>query len=336
MDERIRVTQRNAEAILELAPSSNRSIARAAFELGYAVYVYKHIPMIQICHKRQCYRFYHMQNPINSYMSSRIANNKFLTHLILSEANVPVPEHIRVLKKDFENGDVDFSDLHYPVVVKPLKDSEGGIGVRTNIQNERTMIKALRTGFKKRKKMLVEEFYTGLKEYRVMVLDGKVIAVTYRIPAYVIGDGKHNIRDLIVAKNIERKAVTDIDLHPIPVDTELKKKLKRQRYTLRSVPKKRKMVSLRNVCNAGVGGEIHDATDDICPENKKLAVKATKAMGLRLAGIDLMCEDIRKPLSKNQGGIIEVNQHPGTSGHHFPQFGKPRDVSTKIVKALFR
>lgn len=336
MVDKILVTKRNSDEVLHKLFPLNRLLATASYELGYKVQVYDGINMFRVTHKGKSYDIPNITTPINTYSASAVADNKFATNTILHHAGISVPKSIKVTKKNFQIGDYDLNKLKFPVVVKPLAGTLKGAGVVTNIATKKEVVAYLKKGFRKYKSMLVEEFYGGLKDFRVLVVDDKVVGVLDRIPAYVTADGKSTINQLINDKNTGRRKSKEIKLGEIKVDSELLNTLKRQRLTLKSKPKKGKYIQLKNVCNLGAGGEVHDMTDKICAENKRLAVRTAKALGLRLAGIDFLCKNIARPLEKTGGIIIELNQHPDITMHHYPQKGSPRDVSREIMKATFK
>lgn len=331
-----RVTKSNAREILVGLSPLCRLLATAAFELGYQVDVYKNTNLFRVAHQGKFYLVSSAYTPLNVYSSAQITDNKYFTNAILKEAGIPVPPNVPVRRAEFKRKEWSLGRLSAPWVVKPLKGTLKGNGVVTDIIRYKDLRRYLRRGLNKYPSMLIEKYYSGLQDYRVLVLDHKIIGVLHRIPAYVIGDGRSSIRQLILAKNKQRQQSKVIKLGPIKVDSELRNKLKHQHLSLHSVPKLNKRVQLKNVCNFGAGGEVHDVTRQICRENANLAVKATKALDLRLAGIDFLCTDISKPLRRTGGVIIELNQHPDIAMHHFPQLGQPRCVAREIVQAFFQ
>lgn len=332
----IRITQNNQESLFANLRPLSRLLAIEAFALGYKVDIYEDLNIFRISHGRQSRLVRGALTELNTYVGADIADHKFRANAILSEAGFPVPKNERISKGAFKRGDWNIDLLDAPYVVKPTFGTLKGIGVVTNIHRKKDVIKYLKQGFKKHSSMLVEEFHDNLKDYRVLVLDNRVIGVLDRIPAYILGDGVHTIGTLIRQKNEVRKESEDIKLGPISIDAELRNKLKSQRLTMRSVPAPGRQVMLKNVCNFGAGGEVHDMTDKISKANVDLAVKITKELGLRLAGLDFLCKDISKSLKRTGGVVLELNQHPDFAMHHFPQEGKSRNVSRQIVRAMFK
>lgn len=332
----IRVTLQTADEHFSSLPALTRLLAGAALGLGYTVKAYPGKRLFSATHNRKTHHFTLMRTPLNSYAAASIADNKHYTNLVLYSKGVPVPYSEKRYRHEYKERGFDFSNFHFPVVVKPASGTIRGEFVKVDVKTERHAHKLLKTGFQKYVKMLVEEYYEGLNDYRLLVLDNRVIAATYRVPAHVIGDGRSSVRWLMHQKNEQRAAVKAAEHSLITYDAEMKKLLRSQRLNMSSVPSKGRYVQLKKVPNLGAGGEAHDVTDIVHPDNIKLAIKATKALGLRLAGLDFLCDDISKPIEKTNGVILEVNQHPGIIAHHFPHKGEPRDVATQIMKAVFK
>lgn len=331
------VTKKNFEEVKGQFNPISGLYLEAAYSLGAKVVAYPHINTFKIQKDAKWYFFQGAATPLDQYSHGKIADDKYRTNLLLAEAGVPVSQSVVIRKQDFEDNNWDVSSLRFPVVAKPLAGTVKGNGVITNIKTKKELERILADKFQRRKRVLVEEFQEDLIDYRVLALDGKVIGVLERKAAYVIGDGAHTIRELIGLKNRERKAFPHAKLGKIAVNgKELLRKLASQRLSLDSIPKKNAYVRLKNVCNLGAGGEVVDVTDAICKENKDIARKAAKALNLRLAGFDFLCNDIGKPIDKTGGVVIEVNQHPDIAMHHFPQAGKSRNVTKKIIKAFYK
>ncbi|HBT49583.1 MAG TPA: cyanophycin synthetase [Caldanaerobacter subterraneus] len=262
-----------------------------------------------------------------------IASDKILTKKILKDHGLPVPE-----------GDVAYNEeeaisiaeeLGYPVVIKPYNGNQGK-GVHLNISSREEVVIAYRNAKNYSDLVMVEKQIRG-RHYRVLVVGEKVVAVAERIPAHVIGDGVHTVKELIEIenKNPLRGNGHEKPLTKITVDAVSKMVLQKQGLTLDDVPRKGRKVFLRESANLSTGGIAIDRTDEIHPHNIEIAVRAAKAIGLDIAGIDITMEDIRKPLSATNGAIIEINASPGIRMHHYPSKGKPRNVAKAIVDMLF-
>ncbi len=215
--------------------------------------------------------------------------------------------------------------LGFPVVVKPNSGSQGS-GVAL-VYNKREFYRSMRRIFKEDRVALVQKPVFG-KDYRVVVLDKKVISAYERIPLNVLGDGKSNILALLKKKEREFLAAsrdTRIKLD----DPRLKAKLLRQKLSLYSIPEKRERVFLLDNANLSTGGDSLDVTEKIHPEFRKIAVNLTREMGLRLCGVDLMIQgDIgREP---DIFWVLEINAAPGLD--HYAQIGRKQE---RIVENLY-
>lgn len=215
--------------------------------------------------------------------------------------------------------------LGFPVIVKPNSGSQGS-GV-TLAYNKAELLSALRVVFKSEKVLLIQPFVVGT-DYRVVVLDNKVISAYQRIPLNVIGDGKSTIKQLLEKKQkkfIATSRDTKIDFD----DIRIKNKLKHQKLTFDSIPEKKRLVYLLDNANLSTGGDSIDVTKTIHPKFKKLAVNLTRDMNLRLCGVDLIVDgDISdKP---RDYWILEINASPGLD--HYAKLGTEQ---AEIVKGLY-
>ena len=215
--------------------------------------------------------------------------------------------------------------IGFPVIVKPNGLSQGS-GVE-KIYTRRDFFRAVKAICKKDKVFLVQREAKG-RDYRIVVLDNEIISAYERIPLNVIGDGKRTIAQLLKKKQREFIAAnrdTRIKLG----DPRIRNKLKAQKLSLRSVLKKDQQIFLLDNANLSTGGDAVDVTKNLHPDFKKLAVKLTKDMGLRLCGVDIMVDgSIIEPSKKYW--ILEVNAAPGLD--HYVKTGKAQQ---KIVEEMY-
>ena len=216
--------------------------------------------------------------------------------------------------------------IGFPVVVKPNSGSQGAHVAL--VANKQEFYPALRRIFKSDRIALVQQCVHG-KDYRVVVLDKKIVSAYERIPLNIIGNGTSTITQLLAAKQKSfrvSKRDTLINLK----DPRIANKLKQQKLTLHSIIPKNERVFLLDNANLSSGGDSIDVTSTIHPDFKKLAIKLTADMGLRLCGVDLMIDgDIsEKPKAY---WIIEINSAPGLD--HYVTIGS---VQQKIVEDLYR
>lgn len=229
-------------------------------------------------------------------------------------------------------------NIGYPVVLKPQYGNKGK-GVILNIKNEKELLNAYSNLIKKYKDIMIEKYHKG-RDYRVCMVNYEVVAVSLRIPPFVVGNGKDTIKQLIdeLNSNPERGNDHENNLTKIKIDNEVINYIKEQGASLNKVLEKNKKIILRKNANISTGGEAIDCTDIICEENIKLCIRAAKALKLDICGIDICTDDISKPIIDNEdinGIIMEINAAPGLRMHLNPSKGKPRDIGKHIVNMLY-
>lgn len=272
-----------------------------------------------------------------SVIADHIVRNKALTKDFLKKKNLMSTEGKLFLCKDVDGIEEFVRKIGYPIVLKKYNGAHGN-SVFLHIDNFKDCLDILRKYFRKEKYILIEKEFKG-KEFRFIATGKKVLAVAYREPANVVGDGKHTIKELIMLKNRDpRRGVNHSrPLVKIKTDNYVIEKLKSQKLDLSSVVADGRKIYLRNVSNISAGGDSIDVTDNIHPQFKKIAIKAVNAIpGLSYAGIDIIIkEDISKDPGKDGYAILEINSSPGIFIHHFPYEGIARSVAGEIVNQLF-
>lgn len=268
-----------------------------------------------------------------SCISADISSNKQLAKSILSEHHIPVP-YGKVVYSEI-SAVIAANQLGMPVVLKPF-DGNQGKGVYLNLNCESDIKHAYKEASKYSNGIIVEKYITG-RDYRILVVGDKVSAVAERLPAMVIGDGHHTVKELVEMVNMSEnrgenheKPLTKIKLDSVSQDI-----LGESGLTVDSIPDEGQTVKLRTNGNLSTGGTAIDCTDIIHPENAELAVLAANAIGIDIAGIDIITDDISKSIIETGGAIVEVNTAPGIRMHIYPSEGKPRDVAVDIVDHLF-
>jgi cyanophycin synthetase len=268
-----------------------------------------------------------------SCISADISCNKNLTKSILYEHNIPVPHGKIAFSK--ESALIAANAIGYPVVIKPCNGNQGK-GVQLDLQDEEDIKKSFAVASKFSSGVIVESYIKG-NDYRILVIGGQVKAVSHRLPATITGDGVHTIQELvdIINQDPKRGENHEKPLTKIKLDTITSTILKRKSLTFDSVLKKDETISLRENGNISTGGIAIDCTDIIHPDNAELAIKAAEAIGIDIAGIDMITEDISKSILTSDGAIIEVNSAPGIRMHLYPSQGTPRNVAKDIIELLF-
>jgi cyanophycin synthetase len=272
---------------------------------------------------------------VESHLATEIALNKDLTYRLVQNAGLPVPRSIKV--KDEESAVAAAREVGYPVVLKPL-DGNHGRGVGVNLQNEAAVRAHYPTAFGETHTgtVLVEKFIPG-NTYRVLVVGGQAVAVTEEVPAHVVGDGSHTLRQLISLTNADprRGHGSENLLVRIRLDETAIAMAKEQGYGPDDIPPVGRHVQLVRTAHISLGGISIDRTDDIHPYNAMIAEQAAQVIGLQVAGIDLIAQDISRSVRETGGAICEVNAGPGLGLHIEPVEGKPRDVARPVVDLLF-
>lgn len=222
--------------------------------------------------------------------------------------------------------------LGFPVMVKPNSGSQGA-GV-AKVYNKKELYQAMRFIFSRDKVGLVQKFIPG-NDYRIVVLDQKVISAYQRTPLNLVGDGRSTVRQLLQKK--QQAFVADSrDTQLNPKDFRILLKLKRQGLFMNSVLKPGGQIMLLDNANLSTGGDAHDVTKDIHPAFKKLAVRLTRDMGLKFCGVDLLIEGSITD-ARAKYWILETNAAPGLD--HYVRSGKKQqkiveDMYTKVLKAM--
>ena len=217
------------------------------------------------------------------------------------------------------------------VVIKP-KDTNFGNGVVIGISGRDQIEAAYRHAATLGSGVIVEQLAAGL-EHRLLVVGGKYIAATRGNPAQVIGDGKQSIRELIESQlNSDPRRGTDLScpLAKVEIDRNVELALANEGFRPESVPAKGQTVVVQRNGNLSI-----DVTDEVHPAVQRQAEMAAIVIGLDVAGIDVIAEDIGRPLEEQGGVIIEVNSGPGLHTHIAPEMGTPCRVGEAIVGTLF-
>lgn len=268
-----------------------------------------------------------------SAIAEGIASDKDMTKSLLSSCGVPVPEG--AIARSADDAWDEAQDIGLPVVVKPV-DANHGRGVSLNLMTE-AEVKAAYTIASEEgesRSVLVERYVTG-NEHRLLVVGRKVVAAARGESVWVTGDGRQSVAALCDTQiNIDprRGESEEFPLSPVkPRESEENQlQLQRQGLTPDSIPAEGQKVLIQ------VNGNVaDDVTDLVHPDVAHAAALAARIVGLDIAGIDLVCEDISRPLAEQRGAIIEVNASPGLLAHMKPASGTPRNVGKDIVDHLF-
>jgi cyanophycin synthetase len=279
-----------------------------------------------------------IQATVTSETSSigvELACDKEDTKYLLEQAEVEVPRgDIIRRERSLEEA---CRYVGYPLVIKPV-DGNHGRGITVDIQNYEDALKAFNNAKESSRSgaIIVEKFITG-EDYRLLVINNKLVAGAKRTPAHVIGNGKSTVQELIdeVNKDPRRGYGHENVLTQITVNELTKNIIKDAGYTLESVIPEGERLILKDTANLSTGGTAEDVTDIIHPANVSMAERISKIIDLDICGIDIMTTDISKPLSETGGAVLEVNAGPGFRMHLAPTSGLPRNVAAPVIDKLF-
>jgi cyanophycin synthetase len=270
----------------------------------------------------------------SNVLAVELAGNKESTKKILAHMGIPVPLGKTIYS--FRELEDTISCLGgYPIVIKPL-DGNHGRGITIDIQSWEHAQIAYDRAREVSSGVIVEHFYQG-RDHRILVVDGKVVAVAERVPAHVIGNGIDTIAALVDRENTDPRRGEGHDniLTQIQLDEATTEMLVAQGLTLTTILPPAQICYLRATANLSTGGIAIDRTDEIHPDNVWLAERVSRIIGLDVAGIDVITTDITKPLHEADGTIVEVNAAPGLRMHLAPSEGVGRNVAAPILQMLF-
>ncbi|PCI04270.1 MAG: cyanophycin synthetase [Hyphomicrobiales bacterium] len=318
----------------EFGPSTG-SLVKAAEERDIPWLRLNKYSLVQFGHGKYQQRIQATITSETRHISVELSCDKEDTHNLLNDLGLPVPqqrmvysarEAVRAARR-----------IGYPVVIKPLDANHGrGVSINLNEDNQVETAFAEAREFGTSRAILVESFVTGF-DHRMLVVNNELVALAKRVPGHVKGDGKNTIEQLIEIINADprrgighEKVLTNLEL-----DKQAERLMKAADVTKDSVLPDGEILYLRETANLSTGGTAIDMTDVVHPDNREMAERAIKAIGLDVGGVDFLIDDITKSYKDIGGAIVEVNAAPGFRMHVAPSEGEPRDVSGKVIDMLF-
>jgi len=326
-DQFIRFAQRRA-----LGPSTH-SLVRAAEARGIPWLRLNDQSLVQLGHGKYQQRIQATVTGRTPHISVELASDKEETNKILAGLGLPVPKQELVQS---ETQAVRAAQrIGFPVVTKPYNGNHGrGISIRLGSDAE--VAHGFTVAREHSRSVVVESFLEG-DDHRLLVVNGELVAATRRTPGHVIGDGAHTVTQLIEILNQDprrgvghEKVLTRLEL-----DAQAQKMLQKAGLTADSVPEQGQVVYLRSTANLSTGGTATDVTDVIHPDNREMAERAVRAIGLDVGGVDFLSKNITESYRAIGGGICEVNAAPGFRMHVAPSEGTARDVAAPVIDMLF-
>ena len=305
-----------------------RSIIKAAAD--------RHIPflrlnagsLVQLGYCSAQRRIWAAETDGTSAVAESIAQDKQLTRQLLEAVGVPVPTGRAVTSRDdaWEAA----QEIGLPIVVKP-QDGNYGRGVSIDLEDEASVRAAYDFAEREGSGVVAERMIRGF-QHRVLVVKGKVVAACRGDAEHVVGDGVHSIAELVEEANRQplRGSGQECPLSTLVLDDIALGLLNRQGFTPASVPPLGQQIVIHHN-----GDMTDDVTDEVHPDVAADCILAARAVGLNIAGLDLIANRIDQPLMAQGGAILEVNASPGLLMHLRPLNGKPRPVGTAIVSSLF-
>ena len=289
--------------------------------------------LVQLGYGKNQVRFRATMTEKTSCIAVDIASNKEETKRLLQEQAIPVAKGITI--SSTEGVDEAIRRVGFPLVFKPL-DGNHGRGISINIKNREDAVEAYEFAAKISRKVIVERYVTGY-DFRVLVIDNKMVAAALRDPAHVKGDGTSTVQQLIDIENTDPRRGYGHEnvLTLITVDRDTLDLLEKKGYTLDTVPAAGEKVFVKSTANLSTGGTSVDVTDHVHPQNIFICERISKIIGLDICGIDIMAENLTEPLTENGGVVLEVNAAPGFRMHIAPSEGLPRNVAGHVIDMLY-
>jgi cyanophycin synthetase len=323
----IRYAQRRA-----LGPST-ASLVRAAEERGIPWLRLNQQSLVQLGHGKYQQRIQATITGRTPHIAVELASDKEETNKILGSLGLPVPRQQLVASQTDALKAARL--LAGPVVLKPYNGNHGR-GITINVTADDDIRAGFQAAQEHSQSVIVETFQVG-DDHRLLVVNGELIAATKRTPGHVVGDGKSTVTQLIdVVNGDPRRGVGhEKVLTRIELDREANMMLERVGHAADSVPAAGDVVYLRSTANLSTGGTASDVTDIIHPDNRDMAVRAVRAIGLDVGGVDFITPNIAESYKSIGGAICEVNAAPGFRMHIAPSEGTPRDAAAPVIEMLF-
>jgi cyanophycin synthetase len=312
---------------------STGSLVQAAEERGVPWIRLNRQSLVQFGHGKYQRRIQATTTSDTSNIAVELASDKEETNSILRDLGLPVPK--QRLVRSARDAKRAVERIGFPVVLKPLAGNHGR-GVSINLKTPEEVEVAFDKAREHGRNVIVESFLEG-HDHRILVVNGELVAASKRVPGHIVGDGKHTIEQLvdIVNEDPRRGVGHEKVLTRLELDHQADRLLTKLGYDRNTVPAEGETVYLRSTANLSTGGTAIDVTDTIHPDNREMAVRTIKAIGLDIGGVDFLTKDITESYREAGGGICEVNAGPGFRMHLAPSEGTPRDVAGPVLDMLF-
>lgn len=262
-----------------------------------------------------------------SYLGMKLAVDKSRINRLLKKEGIPTTEQIVIRSSEDLKGAL---EKFGKIILKPSASSAGK-GVFSNISSLEDALTVWQELQKKFTLIVAERIVSG-KEYRVLAINGKVFAIAEYIPPFIVGDGTATIGELIKKDNAVRSTHDDTK---IKINEALTLSLADMGLDLNSIPHSLQKIILHKAAPISNGGYAVDVTEKIHPQNTALVEKIMGLVGLDIAGVDIITEDISIPINDGPGAVIEVNGGPDLDIHFNVREGLSRNGAEAVLKDYF-
>ena len=318
---------------VDLLGPSTSSIVEEANRRGIPTLRLNDSSLVQIGYGSKQRRIQATMTDRTSALAVEIADEKFRTKKLLSQAGIPTPPG--GIAESLSDAIRLAEDIGYPVAVKPEVGNHGR-GITACVSNTGELEAAYASALGTYESVIVEKSLTGL-DFRVLVINGNLAAAALREPAFVVGDGTSSVRQLIdeVNRDPRRGVGHERVLTAITVDHMTERLLTFQGYEIDDVLAANEKLHLKSTANLSTGGTARDVTDEVHQDVRLMCERIARIVGMDCMGIDIVAPSLDRALPSGSAGIVEVNAAPGFRMHLDPTVGKARNVASLFVDMLF-
>jgi cyanophycin synthetase len=299
--------------------------------------------VLQLRKGDEVYNIWQSGTDLDGLGSLHVSGDKAYCYSMFEKIGIPTPKHAIFKSGDYKSA-IDFKNrMKSPIVIKPARDTGDSKGVFIKPETFREIFRAVNIAGAYGREILVEKYFEGTN-YRLLFCKGRFLGASARVPASIVCDGFHSIKEMIVLANKGRLQIGDIFgyealerpiLYEIRITRQLKKVIRKQGLRLSSIVGNGRVVQLHDTCHWLYGGQYLDVTDEISPVLVDVCRKGAEAIGIKLAGVDMIAQDIKEPREETYV-INEINTTPALLIHYEVQNQeKRRNVARMILETMF-
>lgn len=269
-------------------------------------------------------------------VGSTVSSLKTAATTLAQKVGFLVPETLVIEEVETYKKALPLLGKHRRLVVKPM-DGAFGDGVSTNVTSTESLKLAIETARKhnvKSKAVVVQQFCMG-RDFRLFILDGKVVAAIERVPLSLVGNGKQSVEQLLDKKIALVSKRADNKVKPVDI---LKEEILSGMpgYKAKTIPAKGEVITAQGVANLSKGGDSIDVTDEVNPDLADTAVRLAKLLRMDMCAVDVLSANIAKDPTGAGTIFIEINVAPGFRGHYYPTVGKKRELAPLILDTILK